>query len=61
MILIVIDENCCNLNVFSYYSGYMFHSWTLTFKKIFTKSKFSPVLFEKNPSFVCLVFKIENK
>ena len=30
-------------------------------KKIFTKSKFSPALFEKIPSFVCLVFKIENK
>ena len=36
-------------------------SRTLTFKKIFAKSKFSPALFEKIPSFVCLVFKIENK
>ena len=33
----------------------------LTFKKIFAKFKFSPTLFEKIPSFVCLVFKIENK
>ena len=30
-------------------------------KKIFAKLKFSPALFEKVPSFVCLVFKIENK
>ena len=30
------------------------------FKKIFAKLKFSPVLFEKMASFVCLVFKIEN-
>ena len=36
-------------------------SRTLTFKKIFAKLKFSPALFEKTPSFVCLVFKIENK
>ena len=33
----------------------------LTFKKMFAKLKFSPALFEKIPSFVCLVFKIENK
>ena len=33
----------------------------LTFKKIFAKLKFSTALFEKIPSFVCLVFKIENK
>ena len=33
----------------------------LTFKKVFAKLKFSPALFEKIPSFVCLVFKIENK
>ena len=33
-------------------------SQTLAFKKIFAKLKFSPALFEKNPSFVCLVFKI---
>ena len=32
-----------------------------TSKKIFVKLKFSPVLLEKIPSFVCLVFKIENK
>ena len=31
------------------------------FKKIFSKLKFSPALFEKKPSFVCLVFKIKNK
>ena len=31
------------------------------FKKIFAKLKFSPVLFQKIPSFVCLVFKIEDK
>ena len=38
-------------------------SWsrTLTFKKVFAKLKFSPALFEKLLSFVCLVFKIENK
>ena len=30
-------------------------------KKIFAKLKFFPALFEKIPSFVCLVFKIENK
>ena len=30
-------------------------------KKIFAKLKFSPTLFEKVPSFVCLVFKIENE
>ena len=36
-------------------------SRTLTFKKIFVKLKFSPALFEKIPSFVCLVFKMENK
>ena len=33
-------------------------SRTLTFKKFFAKLKFSPALFEKKPSFVCLVFKI---
>ena len=31
------------------------------FKKIFAKLKFSPAMFEKMPSFVCLVFKIKNK
>ena len=31
------------------------------FKEIFSKLNFSPALFEKIPSFVCLVFKIENK
>ena len=31
------------------------------FKQIFAKLKFSPALFEKILSFVCLVFKIENK
>ena len=30
-------------------------------KKIFAKLKFFPVSFEKIPSFVSLVFKIENK
>ena len=35
--------------------------WTFTCKKILAKLKFSPFLFEKNPSFVCLVFKIKNK
>ena len=30
------------------------------FKKIFAKLKFSSVLFEKIPSFVYLMFKIEN-
>ena len=33
----------------------------LMFKKIFAKLKSSPALLEKIPSFVCLVFKIENK
>ena len=33
----------------------------LTFKKIFAKLKFSPALFEKIPSFVCLVFKSDDK
>ena len=28
---------------------------------LFAKLKFSPALFKKTPSFVCLVFKIENK
>ena len=32
----------------------------LTFQKIFAKLKFSSSLFEKIPSFVCLVFTIEN-
>ena len=36
-------------------------SRTLTFQKIFAKLKFSPVLFEKIPLFVCLAFKNENK
>ena len=36
-------------------------SRTLTFKKLFAKLTFSPALFEKKQSFVCLVFKIENK
>ena len=36
-------------------------SRTLTFKKSFAKLKICPALFEKNPPFVCLVFKIENK
>ena len=31
------------------------------FQKIFAKLKFSTALLEKIPSFVCLVFKIENK
>ena len=31
------------------------------FKKSFAKLKFSSDLFEKKPSFVYLVFKIENK
>ena len=30
------------------------------FKEIFSKLNFSPALFEKIPSFVCLAFKIEN-
>ena len=30
-------------------------------KKTFAKLKFFPALFEKIQSFVCLVFKIENK
>ena len=30
-------------------------------RNIFAKLKFSPALFEKIPSFVYLVFKIENK
>ena len=34
-------------------------SRTPTFKKIFAKMKFSPALFEKIPSFFCLVFKIQ--
>ena len=29
--------------------------------KIFAKLKIFPALFEKIPSFVCLVFKIDNK
>ena len=36
-------------------------SRALPCKKIFAKLKFSPALFEKIRSFVCLVFKIENK
>ena len=40
---------------------WIFYSRTITFKKIFAKLKFSPALFEEIPSFVCLVFKIENK
>ena len=35
-------------------------SRTLTFKYIFAKLKSSPALFEKIPSFVCLVLKTEN-
>ena len=31
------------------------------FKKTFAKLKFFPALFEKIPSFVCLVFKIKTK
>ena len=31
------------------------------FRKIFAELKFSHALSEKIPSFVCLVFKIENK
>ena len=38
-----------------------FKSGTLTFKKSFAKLKFYPALLKKIPSFVCLVFKIENK
>ena len=34
---------------------------TLTFQKIFAKLQFFPSLFERMPSLVCLVFKIENK
>ena len=30
-------------------------------QKIFAKLKFSPVMFEKIPSFVCLVLENENK
>ena len=30
-------------------------------RKFFAKSKFPSALFEKIPSFVCLVFKMENK
>ena len=30
-------------------------------RKFFAKLKFSPALFEEIPSFVCLVFKIENE
>ena len=38
-------------------------SWsrTVRFKKIFAKLKFSPPLFERIPSFFCLVLKIGNK
>ena len=50
-----IEFNTC------YFILYLFQSRTHTFKKIFAKLKFSPALFEKTPSFVCLVFKIENK
>ena len=38
-----------------------FWSRTLKFKKIFVKLNFFPAYFEKIPSFVCLVFKIQNK
>ena len=38
-----------------------YESWTLMFQKSFAILKFYPVLFEKIPSFVCLVFKNENK
>ena len=34
-------------------------SRTLTFHKVFVKLKFSPDMFEKIPSFICLVFKNE--
>ena len=36
-------------------------SQPLTFQKIFAKLKFSTVIFEKIPSFVCLGYKSENK
>ena len=34
---------------------------TLTFKKFFASLKLAPALFENISSFVCLVFKVENK
>lgn len=36
-------------------------SRTLMFQKIFAKLKLSPALLRKIPSFLCLVFKNENK
>ena len=40
---------------------HLYQSQTLTLKKVFVKLKFSPALFEKILSFLCLVFKTENK
>ena len=36
-------------------------SRTLMFQKIFAKLELSPALLRKIPSFLCLVFKTENK
>ena len=62
-----MNKNLKNITLSRGYTGIIsletFESQTLsrTFQKIFSKWKFSPVMFEKIPSFVCLVFKIENK
>ena len=54
-------KKICKINTYLFYiyrKEKENQSWTLTFKKTFAKLKFSPVFFEKIPSFACLVFKI---
>ena len=56
-----VHDNCTPLIALLLLKIIHSKSRALTSKKIFAKLKFSPALFEKIPSFVCLVFKIENK
>ena len=53
--------DCSGIRTHNHVNEHSTVAIALAFKKIFGKLKFPTALFEKLPSFVCLVFKIENK
>ena len=53
--------DCSRIRTHNHVNEHSTVAIVLAFKKIFGKLKFPTALFEKLPSFVCLVFKIENK
>ena len=59
--LLIAEFNCCFNTETEMNSLIQFIVGLSLFRKFFARLKFSPALFEKIPSFVCLVFKIENK